>query len=729
MKIYNEIQYNEELGKFKLLSGTGGVGSIFTTKFNNYALIKSNSKWRFIENANNRIIEIINAGGNIEMDNYSMLRDMGLNVVNDKRFIDFLRSKKSELEQIKILIEVPSLNLSESNYVEWENRGQIHAPHPSAVRRAIVQGNDSNAFSFTIQGVNFPSWFMNRKGELRKINDWRNLWDSKCKQNERNQFAPPKEFVGRRENDSIKYNRLIQNNLMLICPNGHLSDVPWPKYIRWFLEHKAQDSNPDSSCKELFNYKDCCENPKLRWTENKSNSIGFESVFIHCESCGKGKSDIYTEKVNLRGIMGLAPSCKGEKPWEDRIVRDSCFKYNNGDLTNLREEMKFVLATANNVYYANVESSLYIPVIDEWADLRPAEKRFNQRYYEECIDEEGNEEQSKLDYFNNLSSRVLNNAFDLNDDNIINKFRSLISSQSISFDGDLDLKFRNDEFRFFVDHENFNDKGLKFESLLKSEQLEKYFSDIKIVEELQVTSTQLEFSRVQPPYLIEDTSGNIRPNKPSQKIYEEATHVLPGIQASGEGVFFHFDEEKINNWIVGLDEEFKNRFSDIFNANLSNEDQGYPQRNRAKEDNFKLYLIHSFAHAFIRELEFSCGYPSASVRERLYISNDDRLSMQGFLIYTTEGAEGSMGGIITQCGSTEKIMQLIKNAMQRTVDCTADPLCWETDKQGVFDLNRAACFSCSLLSETSCEMMNFSLDRRVLVDEESGYFKDLLKHN
>jgi hypothetical protein len=46
--------------------------------------------------------------------------------------------------------------------------------------------------------------------------------------------------------------------------------------------------------------------------------------------------------------------------------------------------------------------------------------------------------------------------------------------------------------------------------------------------------------------------------------------------------------------------------------------------------------------------------------------------------------------------------------------------------KGIFDLNLSDCFSCSLVAETACEAMNLGLDRRVLVDEEFGYFKNLI---
>ena len=59
-----------------------------------------------------------------------------------------------------------------------------------------------------------------------------------------------------------------------------------------------------------------------------------------------------------------------------------------------------------------------------------------------------------------------------------------------------------------------------------------------------------------------------------------------------------------------------------------------------------MYLVHTFSHLIMRELEFRCGYPTASLSERIFVSNDENYKMYGCLIYTAEGAEGSMGGLI-----------------------------------------------------------------------------------
>jgi len=131
----------------------------------------------------------------------------------------------------------------------------------------------------------------------------------------------------------------------------------------------------------------------------------------------------------------------------------------------------------------------------------------------------------------------------------------------------------------------------------------------------------------------------------------------------------------------------------------------------------RFYLLHTFSHIIMKEMEFSCGYPTASLNERLYYSDQ----MCGVLIYTADGAEGSMGGLVWQ-GQPHLIANIIKTAMNRALNCSSDPMCWENED----GLNRASCFSCTMISETSCEQRNLGLDRRALVDGRFGYFKETI---
>src|SRR5690606_5468882 len=153
----------------------------------------------------------------------------------------------------------------------------------------------------------------------------------------------------------------------------------------------------------------------------------------------------------------------------------------------------------------------------------------------------------------------------------------------------------------------------------------------------------------------------------------------------------------INKWLENNSLQLNERFSRFLSREIGHKEQGVGIKQKIKNNGIKHFLIHSFSHLMMRELEFSCGYPTASLKERLYISNTTDKIMSGVLIYTAEGSEGSMGGLVSQ-GEPEKIIEIIKKGLQRIINCSSDPLCWESDGQGIFDLNLSACFSCSLVA-------------------------------
>ncbi len=95
--------------------------------------------------------------------------------------------------------------------------------------------------------------------------------------------------------------------------------------------------------------------------------------------------------------------------------------------------------------------------------------------------------------------------------------------------------------------------------------------------------------------------------------------------------------------------------------------------------------------------------------------------MQGVLIYTMAGAEGSFGGLVSQ-SNPERFVKIVESALERAKDCASDPICYNSEGQGIGGLNLAACYSCSLLPETSCEEFNSYLDRALLIDKDYGFY-------
>jgi hypothetical protein len=70
--------------------------------------------------------------------------------------------------------------------------------------------------------------------------------------------------------------------------------------------------------------------------------------------------------------------------------------------------------------------------------------------------------------------------------------------------------------------------------------------------------------------------------------------------------------------------------------------------------------------------------------------------------------------------SPKRLMPTIAAAIDTASWCSNDPVCSEMETQGVMGLNKAACHSCTLVSETSCTMNNLMLDRKLLLGDDRG---------
>ncbi|MFA7447667.1 MAG: DUF1998 domain-containing protein [Weeksellaceae bacterium] len=773
MRILQEHQYNQGIGKYKLLSSTAGVGSIITTKFGTYVLISDINKWQFVTIFNNRINILLQSPPKDIYDGIKReAKNLGLTLVDDKRFVKFIQHEK-KLNNLECLVAIPQMALNENfNSINWIKKvhGRTEPAHPIAMALNEVNGDPGKAKDYQIQGTHFPKWFLGAKKhkgkqELKKIDEWKDLWIKKG--NTKNTFSPPrdanvkiKDSKGNQikstyrdaNNDQISiplYKELSQTNLILICPNGHLSDIPWAKFLYWKTQKETFQPDVDEKGKDLFNLQTCCPNPDLKWSESTTKSEGYGSVYIECSKCGLGSGSSEKPKITLEGINSLKPKCFGQKPWEidpsnpEHLPFEKCYK--NGDEENSeREEMSVALVTANNTYYANGFSSLFIPMHlaeEKTEELHGALVRLNEKYQSECKRrvKQNRVIRTKNEYWDNFDIE----GFIYDDEGLQpENYKAFVDTLKGEFlnekedenDGDFHENYRFQEYKCFSLNTSFEgtkeNKGLSFKDIDLCEILSEYFFKIQQVDELKVTNIQFDFTRVKPKERIvkinENGDRDIQESSSGQNIFsikDNDLYVLPANETLGEGLFFQFDDQKIEKWLKE-NPALHTRFNHFLDREINSKQQGASFMQKIKNNGIKHFLIHSFSHMMMRELEFSCGYPTASLKERLYISTNPEKEMSGLLIYTAEGSEGSMGGLVSQ-GEPEKVLAIIKKGLKRSVNCSSDPLCWESDGQGIYDLNLSACFSCSLVAETACEEMNLGLDRRVLVDDEFGYFKNL----
>jgi hypothetical protein len=695
-----------------MLSSTSGVGSIVTTKWGGFIMPLSINEWAFIR----KLTDSINNPAHSQYTNKQHQDETGAEIVDDERFIKFLQFKK-DFVNLKCFAAIPHVGLTGLNYLDYKE-------HP-LYKEQELKLNILPSSMFYVPAIDFPKWFISAKSELKRIDEWFDLWKSEKRNDGRAEFfAPPRDphaptfrKFKAQLNDPTIYRPLTPVPLVLICENGHVSDIDWYKYFCARLDGQKVD---DESGFDLFGYP--CENHcggnrdhSLKWIFNRNQS----------ESWGTLKCDHCQKTVSLAGIMNLKAFCRGEKPWEPVPgqnwvpTHERCLKGHD------RTIMQVAMVTSNSIYYASSQSSLYVPL--SWTSQNTTTLQGDATDFLEEIKNKytrklrNKPELTKEEYIDSLGDLI---DFAEDNDYTINIGEAeAVKNEFLGISNEVDVvkTYRLEEYKVFVDNDKTPDVDPKFEfndidlSKFELSDLKDKFLKIKQVPMLAVTSTQLGFGRVKMPSPKLVNGQVVYSNEQIRPIYSgniNDVKVLPANQIYGEGLFFAFDDKKIKEWSekYKLEEHYSTSLeAGSMGEFLSSEMEMYGRA--------KFYLLHTFSHLIMKELEFSCGYPTASLSERLYYSDE----MCGVLIYTADGAEGSMGGLVWQ-GQPELIEKIISSALQRATDCSADPLCWENSD----GLNKAACFSCAMVSETSCEQGNMGLDRRALVDPDFGFFKDVL---
>jgi hypothetical protein len=208
---------------------------------------------------------------------------------------------------------------------------------------------------------------------------------------------------------------------------------------------------------------------------------------------------------------------------------------------------------------------------------------------------------------------------------------------------------------------------------------------------------------------------------------------LPAIEVFGEGIYVELREDRLQQWQTENEDWLRGRLDTAFLTRLGGVFQTLPPLGAVDRVWASRYLlIHSLAHALVNQLVFECGYSTASLRERLYVSADPAAPMAGFLVYTAAGdSEGTLGGLV-QLGRRDRLGPVTRRALSRASWCSADPVCSEDlGGKGSRLANLAACQACILLPETACETVNQGLDRAMIVgtpeDRQPGWMADMLE--
>jgi len=530
----------------------------------------------------------------------------------------------------------------------------------------------------------FPEWMYCPNCErFKHIKDWWNGWNQTLQkhkeQNIGDKFIKPKCYhcyeEAKNKNKKKKYYELEQVRFIMTAPNGEIRDLPWDYWNR--AEKNVKEEDADGGNIRMNWSEKCCEKQDLRYlrSETFADLAGIRVKCMNPECKSKGK------EVTLAGLFGLR---MGKEP---------------------AKQFKPVIRTSNSVYYPLCINSIYLP-------------KKNQEIKQE--------DKAKIRNLlkNDVAKEIIYSTFSNYDKQAIDDFAD---EREVS-DFEAEIQYRLKEYNFILEHPNYKEaenSNLTYENQITDSLFDFGISSLIKVKRLKLTTVQTGYTRQEPfdkDLFLRDGDEQTPIKIKYTSSQADNTHYLLATESFGEGIFIDLDKSKVDEWFNKHYSEtpaFKQRI-EILQERISLSEIISKNKFENNKHLAKFVLVHTLSHILVKELEFLCGYAATSLNERLFVDSE---KMQGILLYTVAGSEGSYGGIITQ-SNPNSFKKILESALFRSSDCASDPVCYHSDGQGIGGMNLAACYSCALLPETSCEEFNSFLDRALLIDKDFGFINE-----
>ncbi|MEN6444013.1 MAG: DUF1998 domain-containing protein [Methanoregula sp.] len=459
------------------------------------------------------------------------------------------------------------------------------------------------------------------------------------------------------------------------CPDGHLDDVDWH-----YAVHKKR------TCNQRY----------YLWNASGSSLANIE---ITCPDCGA--------KTNMQEIYKLKFRCSGRIPEKERPLSNNSPYYTTPLRPgNCSKDMRITQRQSTSLRMSETVTLLTIPKYDNTISRILQQSRVSSglnMILDAPIEFEENDKEKFIKWIitgltkNGVSKEsldiIVSEIHVAGIGNFLNLFKQLNSDER-SF---LDLIYEEYESllsgagrptdNFVMD--NFETVLTLPESIIPS-------LHVYPIRKIRTITVQTGYRRMVAHADKNDTK------KVSTAVHLEQDFWYPGFEGFGEGLFITFGEG-----------QFPKILDETAYKNWKDHDKTKIQDKTDWADICTLpefVWLHTLSHALIRAVSEYTGYSAASLRERIYLSRDKKTG--GILIYnTTPGQDGGMGGLT---GIAKTFAPVVKTAEEIIKICSNDPLCYDL-KKSAENLNGAACYSCLLISETSCEHRNLWLDRHLLL--------------
>jgi hypothetical protein len=459
---------------------------------------------------------------------------------------------------------------------------------------------------------------------------------------------------------------------LLACREGHITDFPWSNFV-----HKG-----NLPCR-----------PATLSLREFGASGDASDIIVKCHTCNieRRMADAFDSDSDV------AFACPGHHPHLRSVETGRC-----------QETAKTILLGASNSWFPTALSALSIPrasdqlgklVEEQWSELKDTEDIEEVRLLRKKL----SKFQSLIPLFSGYQ-----------DDDIWAAITARRSEGQAARNAPEDLKLP--EWEIFSNPDNAaENRDFKLKRVNPPKGFESLFEDSVLVERIREVRALIGFTRIESN--ADFAEATLLQDGRLTKLCRESPRWLPASEVRGEGIFLRIREERLLAWQQKPEvQQLQQEFFDAHKAwrklrNLEPVHENFP--------GIRLVLLHSLAHALMRQIVLDCGYTAASVRERLYSRQpeEDGGPMAGILLYTAASdSEGTLGGLV-ELGIPQKLGRHIQQALESMRLCASDPLCSEhhPDTLGR-GIQGACCHACQFAPETSCERGNRYLDRSVLVN-------------
>ena len=551
---------------------------------------------------------------------------------------------------------------------------------------------DDVKFAEGISYVRFPEWyFCPSCRRFKPIGEWVTEYRAK---------SPKKAEEDPHMIQTMKcpkcFQELVVARIITACQEGHIDDFPWVKWVH---------------CQNFGGPKEICSRPELTITTSSSASEGLEGLTLKCLNCGAaaslrgafdpGKFEELDKKTDFRYNF----RCAGKHPWKHKT--ESC---------KSTEYPKVLQRGSSSVYFPVTESSLVIPPYSSIVTNKIDESAAYAEYkavIASYLSTPGITAET-IELLHNSQTQVyarrIAQETAISFDKVVGVLKRKNAAPDDGEYSTASVKYRAEEYEAITgetvieaeDYGEFYREGVDISAYNLP-----FLKSISLIHKVREVQALVGFTRLKPVDST-DAPGSQAVIVP---VKEPDTKWYPAYDVRGEGIFIEFDSSSINNW--RSENQFLAERVAILNDNYK---KSFIGENHPREITGKFLLLHTISHLLIKQLSFECGYGIASLKERIYCSEaTDGKEMAGILIYTACGdSEGTLGGLVRQ-GRSDTFPSIFNKAIENARTCSNDPVCSLSQGQGRDSLNLAACYSCTLIPETSCEEFNCFLDRGVVV--------------